>query len=293
MKKTKLYMDTVVDIQVVSQKSKDETEEKINRAFTAFKKVEEACSRFTPSSELMQASQTVGTPIEISPFLYEPLQFALEMAKLTDGLFDPTVGKVMEQNGFNRHYLTGEVIESPSADDVTYHDIELDQQTHTLLLKKPLVIDLGAVAKGFAIDLAANELKEFVGFVVNAGGDLFAGGLDGKGDPWKIGIQHPYQKDKIIETFEMSNAAICTSGSYERRNPTIPDEHHIINPKQRRSPNEMVSCSIIAPFAMMADAFSTVSFLIGIEKGKSFLEELDLKGLLITPELQIVRVGGI
>jgi FAD:protein FMN transferase len=293
MRKTKLYMDTVVDIQVASQKSMEETEAKINRAFQAFQKVEQACSRFTPSSELKQASQAVGTPVEISPFLFEPLRFAIEMAKLTDGLFDPTVGKVMEESGFNRHYLTGDVMESPSSDSATYQDVVLNQQTHTLFLKKPLVIDLGAVAKGFAIDLAANELKEFDGFIINAGGDLFAGGVDEKGNPWKIGIQHPYQKEKIIETIEISDAAICTSGSYERRNPTIADGHHIVNSRTKCSPNELVSTSVIAPFAMMADAFSTVSFLLGVKKGKSLLEGLDLKGLLITPELRIVRVGGI
>ena len=293
MRKTKLYMDTVVDIKVVTRNSKEETEEKMNRAFQAFQKVEQACSRFTAASELMQAIQNVGTPVKISPFLFEPLQFALEMAKLTDGLFDPTVGKVMELHGFNRHYLMGDTIESPSAEDVTYRCIELNQQTHTLLLKKPLVIDLGAVAKGFAIDLAANELKGFDGFVINAGGDLFAGGVDEKGNPWKIGIQHPYQKDKIMETIEISDEAICTSGSYERRNPTLPEGHHIVNPKTKCSPNELISSSVIAPFAMMADAFSTISFLVGIKKGKSLLEKIDVKGLLITPELQIVRVGGI
>jgi thiamine biosynthesis lipoprotein len=293
MRKTKLYMDTVVDIKVETRYSKEETEEKINRAFQAFQKVEQACSRFTAASELMQACQNVGTPVKISPFLFQPLQFALEMAKFTDGLFDPTVGKVMELHGFNRHYLTGDTIESPSAAAVTYHDIELDQQTHSLLLKKALVIDLGAVAKGFAIDLAANELKEFDGFVINAGGDLFAGGVDENGDLWKIGIQHPYQKDKIIKTIEISDEAICTSGSYERRNLALPEGHHIVNPKTKCSPNELISSSVIAPYAMMADAFSTISFLQGIKKGKSLLEKIDLKGLLITPELQIVRVGGI
>ena len=293
MRKTKLYMDTVVDIKVVTKKSKEETEVKINRAFQAFQNVEQACSRFSATSELMQASKIIGTPVNISPFLFEPLRFALEMAKLTDGLFDPTVGKMMEENGFNRQYLTGDRIESLAAKAVNYHDIELNQQTHTLLLKKPLVIDLGAVAKGFAIDLAANELKEFEGFVVNAGGDLFASGFDSTGNPWKIGIQHPYHKDEILETIELSDAAICTSGSYERRNLTKPDVHHIVNPLTNHSPNEWISSSVVAPFAMMADAFSTVSFLLGVKNGKSLLEDLDLQGLLITPELQIVRVGGI
>ena len=293
MRKTKLFMDTFVDIEVVTRESCDMTEAKIERAFNAFQKVEQACSRFTSSSELMQAVQAVDTPVQISPLLFEPLHFAIELARLTDGVFDPTVGKVMEQQGFNRHYLTGDIIKSYSADSVTYQDIFLDEQTRTLTLKKPLVIDLGAVAKGFAIDLAAHELKDFEGFVVNAGGDLFAGGLDESGQPWKIGIQHPYQKGKLIETVEISDQAICTSGSYERRNPEKPDLHHLMNPKTHQSPNEWVSVSIIAPFAMMADAFSTASFLLGGEKAKEFLEEMNLKGILVTPELQLIKAGGI
>jgi len=293
MRKTKLYMDTFVEIQVVTKGSTEDAEDKIERAFNAFYKVEQACSRFTSSSEVMQAAHMVGTPVKISPFLFEPLRFAIEMARLTDGLFDPTVGKAMEQQGFNRHYLTGDLIESPSAASVSYQDIILNEQTRTLTLKKPLVIDLGAVAKGFAIDLASHELEEFQGFVVNAGGDLYAGGLDEHGQPWKIGIQHPYQKEQVIDTIEISNQAICTSGSYERRNPAKSDLHHLMNPITNQTPNEWVSASIIAPFAMMADAFSTASFLYGSEKAKGFIEEMNLKGIMVTPELQIVRAGGI
>jgi FAD:protein FMN transferase len=293
MKKTKLFMDTMVDIQVVSHLSEEETEAKINRAFDAFQQVEQACSRFVSSSELMQACHKVGIPVEISGFLFEPLNFAIEIAKLTGGLYDPTIGKIMEEFGFNRHYITGEIIETVASDSVNYQDILIDAEARTIMIRKPLVIDLGAIAKGFAIDLAAKQLQDFDGFVVNAGGDLFAGGVDPHGDPWKIGIQHPLQKDEIIETIEMSNEAICTSGSYERITLTKPDIHHIVNPKTKRSPNELISCSVIAPFAMMADAFSTVSFLLGLNNGKEIIEELKLKALIVTSELQISRVGGI
>jgi FAD:protein FMN transferase len=292
MRISKLYMDTVVDIQVVTRKEEKEVEAIINCAFLAFQRVEEACSRFCPSSELMKASQNVGRPVEISPYLFEPLYFALQIAQMTNGLFDPTVGMVMEEYGFNRHYLTGSMMHSPSAETVTYQDIILSRATRTLTIMKPLVIDLGAVAKGFAIDLAARELIDFEGFVINAGGDIFAGGLNEKGNPWEIGIQHPYQRDLLVETINLSNEAICTSGSYERRNQTIPSLHHIVNPNTKSSPNHLVSSSIVAPFAMMADAFSTVAFLLGEEKGKKVMEELNLKGMLITPELKIIRVGG-
>jgi thiamine biosynthesis lipoprotein len=295
MKKTKLYMDTVVDIQVVTGKwqSNEEAEVRINRAFEAFRTVEQACSRFSPDSELMKACRWIETSIPASPFLFEPLKFALEMARWTEGVFDPTVGKIMEDHGFNRHYLTGQSIDSPSADSVTYRDIVLNEHDHTLYLRKPLVIDLGAVAKGFAIDLAANELKEFEGFVVNAGGDLFAGGVNERGKPWEIGIQHPDRKGQIIHSIEISDEAVCTSGSYERKSAKMIGMHHLIDPKTEQSPNDWVSCSVIAPFAMMADAFSTASFLLGAESGRVLVEQAGLKGIWITPDLQIVTDGGI
>jgi FAD:protein FMN transferase len=129
--------------------------------------------------------------------------------------------------------------------------------------------------------------------VVNAGGDLFAGGVDEQGNPWEIGIQHPELKEQIIHTLELSNEAICTSGSYERKSAKKPGEHHLIHPKTRQSAKDWISFSVIAPFAMMADAFSTASFLLGAESGEILIEQADLKGILITPGLQIIRIGGI
>jgi len=293
MRKTKLYMDTVVDIQVVTRESKNHAEDQINRAFEAFYKVEQACSRFSQESELMMACRQIDTWVPVSPFIFEPLRFALEIAEWTDGLFDPTVGKTMEDYGFNRHYLTRRLIESFSANSATYRDIVLNEEKQTLLLKKPLVIDLGAVAKGFAIDLAAHELKGFDGFLVNAGGDLFAGGLDENGNPWKVGIQHPERKEHIIQTIEITNEAVCTSGSYERRSTKIAAMHHLIDPKSKISPNDWVSCSVIAPFAMMADAFSTAAFLMGLDGGQSLIKQAELKGILITSDLQITKIGDI
>ncbi|TDF94439.1 FAD:protein FMN transferase [Paenibacillus piri] len=293
MKKTKLFMDTAVDIQVVTRKSDDAAEAAIQRAFEAFRKVEHACSRFSSDSELMEACRRVKTVVPLSPFLFEPLKFAWEVAQWTNGRFDPAIGKIMEDHGFNRHYLTGETIQSHSADAVTYRDIVLNEQDRTLYLRRPLVIDLGAVAKGFAIDLAARELTQFEGFVVNAGGDLYAGGADESGGKWKIGIQHPVYKDQIIQEIELSNEAVCTSGSYERRSPVKPGVHHMIDPATGQSPDAWVSCSVVAPYAMIADAFSTASFLCGVERGRTLIEQLGFKGILITSGLNIYRIGEI
>ncbi|WP_434748443.1 FAD:protein FMN transferase [Paenibacillus amylolyticus] len=304
-RKSKLFMDTVVDIQVVvgtgiaagnadekrNCPASEQLLNQINRAFDAFRQVEQACSRFSPESELMKACSQIGKPVPISPFLFEPLKLAVHMAELTSGVFDPTVGKRMEQHGFNRHYLTRQYMDSPVLESATYRDIVLDETRQTMLLRKPAVIDLGAVAKGFAIDLAAHELQQFDGFIVNAGGDLYAGGRDEQGEPWKIDIQHPAIRNEIIYTLALSNEAICTSGSYERKSATTEGVHHLIHPVTGHSPKEWVSSSVIAPYAMMADIFSSAVMLLGKEEGQQLMQQANVQGILITPDLQLVREG--
>lgn len=294
LQKAKLFMDTVIDIQVVTDDvHQEQALTHMEKAFELFRQVEAVCSRFNPDSELMYVCKRIQKPVKISPLLFEPIKIALEVAKLTNGVFDPTIGKLMEKNGFNRHYLTGDYVESQGDEGVTYKDIVLDDYQRTIYLKKPMVIDLGAVAKGFAIDLAKNTLREYNGFLINAGGDLFVYGMDENGHTWKVGIQHPTQKEQIIHTITISNAAICTSGGYERKNKKIQGMHHIMNPKTKQSPKKWLSCSIIAPFAMMADVFSTAVLLLDDDTGRKLIEEVGIKGLLISNDLQVIEVGGI
>ena len=85
-----------------------------------------------------------------------------------------------------------------------------------MTLHRPLLLDLGAVAKGLAIDMAARELQPFENFAIDAGGDLYFGGCNAAGEPWSVGIRHP-RGDGLLDTLRVSDAAVCTSGDYERR----------------------------------------------------------------------------
>lgn len=288
--KTALYMDTTVSIQVVSKKiSPIKAGQAIQRAFKAFRHVEQVCSRFTSDSEVMQLVNRTLEPVQVSDTLFEAVRFSMELSKITSGAFDPTVGAVMEANGFNRHYMLRKRQETGvSSEDVSYLDVILDEEERCITLRKPLIIDLGAVAKGLAIDLAAMELREFDGFLIDAGGDLYAGGKNERGEKWNVGIRHPLKKEEIIGTVELSNEAICTSGSYERRSPLDSAVHHLYDPKSKKQADGLVSCTAIAPFAMMADAFSTAAFILGEEKGMELLKEAELEGALITPSLTIL-----
>ena len=81
---------------------------------------------------------------------------------------------------------------------VSYRDVRLDPDRKTITLLRPLILDLGAVAKGLAIDLAARELRPFENFAVDAGGDLYLGGCSANGEPWSIGIRHPRRDNELI-----------------------------------------------------------------------------------------------
>ncbi len=94
----------------------------------------------------------------------------------------------------------------------------------TILLRRPLTLDLGAVAKGMAVDAAAHELQPFRDFCIDAGGDIYFGGHSPAGKPWRVGIRHPRRRDGVVDRLEVTDCAVCTSGDYERG-------AHILDPR--------------------------------------------------------------
>lgn len=288
---TSMAMGTVVTIDVVGHDDNPEPPAAraaaIDEAFGWFQQVEAACSRFDPQSELSHLVAHVGTPVPVGDILFSALQFACALAEETDGAFDPAVGRAMERAGFDRHYVTGApVAHAGAANDASFRDIEVDAATRTITLHRPLVIDLGAVAKGLAIDLAAQALAPFEHFAIDAGGDLYLGGLNHEHAPWTVGIRHPRQDGAIIESIAVSNAAVCTSGDYERG-------RHLLDPLSCSPANAVASATTIAPTAMLADGVSTAAFVLGAEDGLPLFERLNLDGLLITPDLRRHATAGL
>lgn len=295
--RTWLALGTIVRIQVAAAKGTEVPEEVFSRAINAIHAVEEVCSRFDPDSELVRLMDSpIGRAVPVSPILYQSLNFALEIAAWTEGRFDPTVGARMEELGFKQHYLTGEVMEShiSTTPEANYQDVELDAENQTVSLKRPVKLDLGAVAKGLAVDLAANELRSFNlrGFVIDAGGDIYVGGRDESDQPWEIGIRHPVRHDETILTLRLSDVAICTSGTYERPSPVDPDSHHILNAHSKDSIKGMLSLTAIGPYTMMADGLSTAAFLYPAKEALSILEEAGLEGVIIAEDLVCQTTRG-
>ena len=292
-------MGTVVTIEVVGHggdasgvPGRVARADAVGRAIAWFQHVEDCCSRFDSRSEVRQLSDRIGVPVPVSTVTLEAVQFALALAEETDGAFDPTIGIAMVERGFDRNYRTGERVSVAPADAATYRDVEVDEANATITLHRPMQLDLGAVAKGLAIDLAARELRPFPNFLVNAGGDLYASGRNGAGAEWSVGIRHPREEGALLDTRRVSNAAMCTSGDYERRSAIDQATHHLLDPRTRRSASGAASVTVIAPLAVVADGLATAAFVLGPVHGLPLLVRHGVEGLIVTPSLERFTTPG-
>ena len=288
-----VFMDTLVTIELVHGGSERAAQELAAHAFAWFREVEAVCSRFEPDSELSRLTRSPGQRVPVSPILFQTLQFALAVAEATDGVFDPTVGRAMEVAGFDRNYRSGAVTAAHS--DVPAHanfrDVCLDEDDQSVTLLRPLVLDLGALAKGFAIDLAGAELDASHDYAINAGGDVLVRGCAPDGGPWRIGIRHPRLPESLIESLVVHDAAVCTSGDYERPRRDGHSGAHIVT-AEAESSTRIVSATVIASTAMSADALSTAAFALGPKRGLDLLKRQGVEGLLVSESIETWETPG-
>lgn len=295
-------MGTVVTIHIIgngSPSSRAAQHRAAERALGWFREVERVCSRFEPSSEVSALASRVGEPVAVSAMLFAAAHFALAVAEETEGAFDPSLGAVLEAAGFNHEHRSGWPVRiaPASSREATFRDIELDADARTITLRRPLLLDLGAVAKGLAIDMATKELRDagYEDFTVDAGGDLYFAGSNAAGEPWSVGIRHPRSDGQLIEALRVSNTAVCTSGDYERRASGDNDaiEHHIIDPRTGASASRCASVTTLASSAMIADALGTAAFVLGPIDGLALLERHGIDAVIVSPDLDRVATAGV
>jgi thiamine biosynthesis lipoprotein len=286
--------------------ARDGAREAIERALGWFGEVERVCSRFDAESELRRLCATVGEPVAVSRLLLEAVRFAVALADVTEGAFDPTVGGAMAARGFDRHWVTGEATggsgggsaagQGQRTDDLargTWRDVRVDMRRGAITLARRALLDLGAVAKGLAIDLAARELAGFEGACVEAGGDLHVRGTNAGGDGWRIGVRDPARPEDVACVIELDTVggAVCTSGLYERRGPG--GEEHVLDARNGEAPAGLASVTVVAPTAMAADGLGTAALVLGMEEGARLLEQEGGGAVLIDALGRRRVVGGL
>jgi len=271
-------MGTVVEISIVGE-DEEAAKKATLQAFQEIKRIEQLMSPWIESSDVFRINQSAGKEwVKVSQETLKVIKEAKEISELSEGGFDITVGPLTQLWRMAREKGVPPLAEElkQKLDLVDFRNVMVDEEGKVFLKKRGMAIDLGGIAKGYAVDRAF-ELLNSLGYknlIVNAGGDLRVGGskLD---QPWAIGIQDPRSSQKMMARVSVSNAAIATSGDYEKFFMYQGKRyHHIFNPKDGLPPEECQSVTIICKEGMVADALATAVFVLGPGKGYALCQKL-------------------
>jgi thiamine biosynthesis lipoprotein len=288
-------LGTLVEIEAPIDKA-------ITAAFQEIARVEWLTSK--SKGELAQLNREAHErPVEVLEELFALLEEALKFKDLTSGKFDISLGKLVDLWGFGSEEETPRV---PAMEEIARllagREIILDRAKRTVKLGPNAELDLGGIAKGYAVDRAIQVLKDYgvKAALVDAGGDIrILGSRPGKffsHRPFRIAIQHPRAETKILGIIKLEgDRAIATSGDYERY--FVQDGvryHHILDPATGRPAQGCSSVTIIAPTALEADALATGIFVLGPERGMELIERLpEVEGIIVTTEGKIYKSSGL
>lgn len=270
----------------------------IEAVLAEMRRVDEAMSTYKPTSELsIVNARAAQQPIKISAELFDLLSTSLEYSRITDGAFDITYASVGYMYDFRKHVRPDEKQIAAALPGVDYRHVELDRKNSTVhFARAGMRVDLGGIGKGHAVDrgIAVLQARGIDHALVTAGGDSRIIG-DRFGKPWVVGIRHPDRKDEVIARIPLEDAALSTSGDYER----YFDEngvryHHIIDPKTGHSASKVRSATIIGPTATRTDGLSKTAFVLGPEKAIEIYNRLDdIDAVLVTPEGKVLYTKGL
>jgi thiamine biosynthesis lipoprotein len=272
--------------------------ELIEAVLTEMRNVDASMSTYRPSSEVSLVNDRAAREnVPISPELFGLLTTSLEYSKVTEGAFDITYASVGYLYDFRHNVRPDSRQIADALPGIDYRHVLLDPKTRTVHFSRPGVrIDLGGIGKGYAVDrsIALLQARGVAHALVTAGGDSRIIG-DRFGQPWIVGIRHPDRKDEVIARIPLEDAALSTSGDYER----YFDEngvryHHIIDPKTGDSARKVRSATIIGPTATRTDGLSKTAFVLGAERAIEIYNRMDdIDAVLVKPDGQVLYTKGL
>lgn len=304
-----LVMGTFAHVVVVADDSAT-AKKCVAAALEEIRRVDELMSDYKSDSDIGRANaQAAEHPVQVSDSTYEVLQRSIEFSKLSDGAFDVTVGPLVAL--FREEKKAGVV---PTEEQIAqakarvgFEKLELDEQNRTVRFSvEGMRLDLGAIAKGYAVDKAieAAQRAGAIGAMVDLGGNVKCFGSPPKGrDHWLIGVQDPNSAVEglggggILFTLKITDAAMATSGDYQQFVVIEGKRHsHILNPRTGVSAEGLSSATIITDNATDADALSTAVSVMGSPKGLALIEKLPgTEAILVgsAPNYEITKTPGV
>lgn len=297
-RETRFFMDTVVEIVAYGP----EAQPAVQAAFDEFQRLEELSSHFKPDSQVTKLNQLAGsTKLVVDSSLLEMMILAKEASEKTGGAFDVSVGPLTDLWGIGHK---GEYIPDQTEIDqvmplVGYRMIAIDEAAHTVFLTKPgMRIDLGGIAKGYAVNRAAGilEAAHVESAMINAGGDIQVIGKKPDGQPWRIGVQHPRESDGVIAKITLAEWDMAeTSGDYQRY--FIKDDvryAHILDPATGRQPREIASVTLLYDHKRTGFIPSSAFQVLGVEAGLAVLQKFPgVEAIFVTVDGRIVTTPGL
>lgn len=301
-KETQLILGTLGQITVYSDSEK-KANEALSKAFSHIDEIENVMSTSKDSSDIFNLNKEAGLQsVEIDPSTMNLLIKGVEYYHTTKGSFNIAIGSLINLWGIGEEWQ-----KLPSKDEIseakTHIDLdqlEISKEKGTAFIKDPdMLLDLGGIAKGYAVDKGVDVLKEngIENGLVDLGGDVFALGNKPDGNPWRIGINNPeIGVNNSIARISVANKSIVTSGDYERY--FIENDkryHHIIDPSTGfPSESELVSVTVVSDTSTDGDVISTAAFVLGLGEGLELIESLPgVDGILITKNKEVYVSSGL
>jgi thiamine biosynthesis lipoprotein len=299
-KRTLKLMGSRFDITVVAN-TKESGEKSIDVAIAEIKRIENLISSWDINSQTSEVNRNAGIKaVKVDKELFNLIKRAISISKLTDGAFDisyASMDKIWKYDGSMKEMPTDQLI-SASISKVGFTNIVLDETNSTVFLKlEGMKIGFGAIGKGYAADKAKELLKSkgVIAGIINASGDMNTWGKQPNGEEWKVAITNPMDKNKSFALLPISNGAVVTSGNYEKFVTFNGTRYsHIIDPRNGYPSTGIISVTVFAPKAELADALATSVFVMGKEVGLNRINQLpNIECIIIDDQGNIVTSNNI
>ncbi|WP_394331537.1 FAD:protein FMN transferase [Psychroserpens damuponensis] len=273
-------MGSRFDITVVANDS-IQANKYIDTAVAEISRIEKLISSWDDNSQTSEINRNAGIkPVKVDKELFDLIERAIGISKLTDGAFDISYASMDRIWKFD-----GSMTKMPSKEETTisvekvgYQNIVLDKKNSTVFLKlEGMKIGFGAIGKGYAADKAKDLLilKGVTSGIINASGDMNTWGKQPNGNEWKVAITNPMDKNKVFALLPITNGAVVTSGNYEKYVIFNGKGYtHIIDPRTGYPSTGIISVTVFAPKAELADALATSIFVMGKEAGLDRINQL-------------------
>ncbi|HFI0460911.1 TPA: FAD:protein FMN transferase [Streptococcus suis] len=273
-------LHTVVQLSIYHE----DQEEVMDEAVSYIKEMESLLSTNLEGADVYRINQAAGKEaVEVDERTFEVIETAIDMSKESQGLFDISIGAVS-----NLWKIGDEDARKPSDEEIkaalpfiNYKDITLDKEKKTVFIKEGMTLELGAISKGYIAD-KVRELfasKGITTAIINLGGNVVVmGDSPTTQNGWNVGVQDPDQvRGATVGSVPGTHDSVVTSGIYERYLEVDGVKyHHILDPKTGYPvENDISGVTVFSKTSIQGDALSTTLFLLGVEKGLDFINQMD------------------